>query len=87
MTSNASLKSIDKYLSALERAGYVKCVNRRKNANGKYQVMGKYRVYMLLNNTGRLYPIVRKDGCWDQNEQQLYPFNETIKENNNEKVA
>jgi hypothetical protein len=87
MTSNASLKSIDKYLSALEKSGYVKCINRRKNSNGKYQVMGKYRVYMLLNNTGRLYPIVRKDGCWDQNKQQLYPFNGMKKENHHDQVA
>lgn len=91
MTSNAPLNSISKYMQALEKAGYVMCMNRQKKKDGKHKVVGKYRVYILINNTGRLYPIVKKEGCWDQNEERFYHFCEPgyrqIKENSHDQVA
>lgn len=87
LTSDASLNSVSKYMQALEKAGYVKCTNRRKQPDGRRKVVGKYRVYMLLRNTGRLYPIVRGEGCWDQNQQNLYSYHSKGKEDSDEQVA
>lgn len=35
---------------------------------------GEVAKYQLLRDTGRFAPIVRQNGCWDQNQQRLYPF-------------
>lgn len=50
------------YIRPLQRAGYLKLIRTGPN---------KYR---LIRDSGRLAPIVRKTGCWDQNLMQLFTF-------------
>ena len=84
--ANASL-----YVRKLVNAGYVRRKHTVNTALLNSKIVGKSNTYQILRNTGRLCPIVRKDGCWDQNQQQLYQFNDNaqcrIKENNHEQVA
>ncbi|OUR62026.1 hypothetical protein A9Q74_06135 [Colwellia sp. 39_35_sub15_T18] len=80
--ANASL-----YLRKLVNSSYVRVKYAVNTALPNCEVKGRASTYQLLRDTGRLCPIVRKDGCWDQNEQQLYPFNGTNKENHHDQVA
>lgn len=61
------------YIRQLVRAGYVELVFDGKKAKGRANGTAENR-YLLVRDTGRLAPIGRKDGCWDQNEQKLYPY-------------
>ncbi|WP_229333298.1 hypothetical protein [Grimontia hollisae] len=65
------------YIAGLRKAGYIDLVFNGKKTAGKMQGTAEHR-YLLVRDTGRLAPIVRKDGCWDQNEQKLYPFQEVV---------
>jgi len=80
--ANASL-----YLRKLVNSDYVRVKHAVNTALPNSEIKGQVSSYQLLRDTGRLCPIVRKDGCWDQNEQQLYPFNGTNKENHHDQVA
>lgn len=62
------------YLSALNKAGYVRFLVKVKAG---VQNKGKLSRYSLLRNTGKLAPLVRKTGVWDQNQQVFYPFEST----------
>ncbi|MFM5797830.1 hypothetical protein ACET6E_03515 [Aeromonas caviae] len=68
MTSNSTSNHAGVYAKALAKAGYVKVQARAMPHRGE---VAKYQ---LLRDTGRFAPIVRKNGCWDQNQQWLYPF-------------
>lgn len=68
MTSNSTSNHAGTYAKALTKAGYVKVQTRAMPHRGE---VAKYH---LLRDTGRFAPIVRKNGCWDQNQQRLYPF-------------
>lgn len=68
MTSNSTSNHAGVYAKALAKAGYVKVQARAMPHRGE---VAKYQ---LLRDTGRFAPIVRKNGCWDQNQQRLYPF-------------
>lgn len=80
--ANASL-----YLRKLVNSNYVRVKCAVNTALPNCEIKGQVSTYQLLRDTGRLCPIVRKDGCWDQNEQQFYPFNGQNKENNHDQVA
>ncbi|WP_457936462.1 hypothetical protein [Aeromonas veronii] len=68
MASGATLRSVDGYIHALVKTGYLKQLN--SSCSDKRMPSR----YMLVRNTGRHAPIVRRNGCWDQNQQRLYPF-------------
>lgn len=68
MTSNSTSNHAGVYAKALAKAGYVKVQAKAMPHRGK---VAKYQ---LLRDTGRFAPIVRQNGCWDQNQQRLYPF-------------
>jgi len=80
--ANASL-----YLRKLVKSSYVRVRHAVNTALPNSEIKGQTSTYQLLRDTGRLCPIVRKDGCWDQNEQQLYPFNGMNKENHHDQMA
>ncbi len=68
MTSNSTSNHAGVYAKALAKAGYVKVQAKAMPHRGE---VAKYQ---LLRDTGRFAPIVRQNGCWDQNQQRLYPF-------------
>ena len=68
MTSNTTSNHAGVYAKALAKAGYVKVQAKAMPHRGE---VAKYQ---LLRDTGRFAPIVRQNGCWDQNQQRLYPF-------------
>lgn len=84
--ANASL-----YLRKLVNSGYVRVKHSVNTALANSEIKGQVSTFQLLRDTGRLCPIVRKGGCWDQNEQKLYLFNvgsnAMHKENNHDQVA
>ena len=52
---------------------------RPLHLSGYLQKSGKNK-YRFIRDTGRLAPIVRKLGCWDQNLMTLFLFNDALKE-------
>ncbi|MDH0308101.1 hypothetical protein [Aeromonas caviae] len=68
MTSNSTSNHAGVYAKALAKAGYVKVQAKAMPHRGE---VAKYQ---LLRDTGRFAPIVRQNGCWDQNQQRFYPF-------------
>jgi hypothetical protein len=63
--------NLQKYLTALRRAGYLKLERAKRNG----QVCG-HAVWRLLRPSGPRCPIVRSDGTgvYDPNQERLYPF-------------
>lgn len=80
-----------KYLRKLVNSGYARVKHSVNTGLPNSEIKGQVSSYQLLRDTGRLCPIVRKEGCFDQNEQQLYRFNDQgqhqVKDKNHEKVA
>lgn len=74
MTADATNSHASLYLNALHKAGYVRFLVKAKAG---VQNNGTLSRYSLLRNTGKLAPLVRKTGVWDQNEQAFYPFEST----------
>lgn len=72
LTCDSQLSKSYTYVERLVRAGYVKVLHRR----GNHLPFNERELshYQLVRDTGRLAPIIRPNGCWDQNEQRLYPF-------------
>lgn len=70
ITTGASIKSAARYIRSLMRAGYISQIDRGSNR------LLVERSYLLIRDTGRLPPMIRAnpEGCWDQNQQRLYPF-------------
>ncbi|SHO56074.1 hypothetical protein [Vibrio quintilis] len=62
------------YLTYLVKGGYVIEKSRAPNKKRLSPSSGKEIEWFLIKDTGRLAPIVRHDGLWDQNEQKFYPF-------------
>ncbi|WP_128342251.1 hypothetical protein [Aeromonas caviae] len=68
MTADTTARTVEGYIHALVKAGYLKMLSPAipsKNIPTKY---------LLLRDTGRFAPMRRKNGCWDQNQQRLYPY-------------
>lgn len=61
--SEESTTNIQAYISYLRRAGYITKINSKGTP-----------VFRLKCNTGRLYPIVRRNAIYDQNTRELVPF-------------
>ncbi|MFM4963761.1 hypothetical protein ACEUBT_08420 [Aeromonas bivalvium] len=83
MTSGVDDSSASTYVSFLIQAGYVRLVSQIEG----FKVKGDSNRYLLRRDTGRYAPMVRakQGGCWDQNEQQFYPFG--VEEERDEDVA
>jgi len=73
ITSDVLLQSAYTYVNQLARAGYIKIVHRMQRKHVRPHEREPSR-YQLVRDTGRFAPIIRPNGCWDQNEQRLYPF-------------
>lgn len=73
-TTRVGKANLLKYLKSLQRAGYVRIERARQSGKSR-----GHAVYRLTRDTGVLHPIPRKDesGVWDQNQQTLYPYEET----------
>lgn len=74
VTAGVCKKTADEFIRKLVAAGYVDVVKRVDTRKPNDEVKGQSSSYRLIRDTGRLSPIVRKTGCWDQNELILYPF-------------
>lgn len=62
------------FTDRLVRTGYVKVlfkVDKFLPVRARGGLTGRYQ---LARDTGRHTPICRDNGCWDQNQQRLYPF-------------
>jgi len=79
MTTNATPRTVEGYIHQLVKAGYLKVLAAAAPHKG---IASKY---LLTRDTGRHAPIVRKTGCFDQNQQRFYPF--LVKEGADENVA
>lgn len=74
ITANTNRNTAWHYTNQLVLAGYVRLVVRvhsRQSVQDKY---GLTNIYQLVRDTGRFSPMRRDNGCWDQNQQRLYPF-------------
>jgi predicted ArsR family transcriptional regulator len=75
LTGGICRKSADEFIRKLLDAGYLSAVHRVDTSKSNREIQGQISSYRLIRDTGRLAPMVRKQGCWDQNQQRLYPFN------------
>lgn len=72
MTSDVMSCNACAYVNRLVSSGYVKITGYLPRSDGQ-SGHDKPR-YLLIRDTGRFAPMVRRDGVWDQNEQKLYPL-------------
>lgn len=72
ITSGVDESGASTFTTLLIRAGYVRPVQKIEH----FKMKGDRNRYQLIRDTGRFAPMVRanQEGCWDQNEQQFYPF-------------
>ncbi|WP_102798758.1 hypothetical protein [Bowmanella denitrificans] len=70
-SAEATRASVEKYLSDLICYGYVVISQPQRRRASMAVRTGSKVVYMLLENTGYKYPIIRPNGLWDQNRKQL----------------
>ncbi|AXV19532.1 MULTISPECIES: hypothetical protein [Aeromonas] len=74
LTAETGQKQAWFYTDRLVKAGYVKVlfkVDSLLPVPARHGLTGRYQ---LVRDTGRYAPLCRDHGCWDQNQQQLYPF-------------
>lgn len=72
MTCGVNSRNAHGFIEKLISAGYVKVLYRKDKELPVSE--RKPSRYQLVRDTGRHAPICRENGCWDQNEQRLYPF-------------
>jgi hypothetical protein len=70
-TAEIGEDNIRKYLKGLSRAGVVRLVKKRQPG-----IPGSRDLWMLVRDTGPKPPLVRKDGVYDQNTRNVYPYPE-----------
>ncbi len=68
-TTAATETGARRYLRILLDAGYIRQINKL----GRRE-KGSCLMYRLVRDSGRLHPIEKPDGLWDQNTQTFYPF-------------
>lgn len=61
--------NLQKYLLALQRAGYLRVERPKQNGKSLGHV-----VWRLVDNTGPHCPIVRQDGVYDSNQDQVRTY-------------
>jgi len=83
VTTDSSKSGALVYIYQLEKSGYLQrlCESERGGIL-PYQVR-QLATYRLIRDTGRKAPIVRRDGCFDQNNGVFYPFNKGVKNEQN----
>lgn len=74
-TSETTKASVEKFLSDLVKAGYVKIVNPQKRKASMAERRQHQVQYLLIKNTGYKYPVVRKAEVLDQNLGSTMPLN------------
>ncbi|WP_337840482.1 hypothetical protein [Rheinheimera sp.] len=73
-TAETSRANVMKFLSDLTKAGYVKIITPQRRKASMQQRRGHKVQYLLVKNTGRLYPIVRPGEVYDQNLKTTTPI-------------
>lgn len=76
--ANTSRSNVTRYLSDLVNYQYV--IKVRGQWGPAPQKHARECMYLLVENTGRLYPVVRKTGLWDQNLKRLINKPQTTEE-------
>lgn len=71
--------NLQKYLHALQQAGYLRI--ERPKQNGK--PLG-HAIWRLIDDTGHQCPIVRQDGVYDPNQQQVRPYSVSAQDQSRE---
>ncbi len=72
-----SRSNVTRYISDLVRYRYIA---RTRNQWGvKKQRYARECKYLLVENTGHKYPVIKKTGLWDQNLKQFVPLPNTEK--------
>ncbi|XLU05043.1 hypothetical protein Aeroheme_02173 [Aeromonas sp. DSM 116730] len=74
LTANVSQRQAWHFTNCLVKAGYVNVlykVDKFLPVRARTGLTGRFQ---LVRDTGRHSPICRANGCWDQNQKQLYPF-------------
>jgi predicted transcriptional regulator len=66
--SEQTRSNVTRFISALTQYGYV-IKTRKQRVDRTNKRPSTPNRYLLLNNTGRLYPIVRANTLWDQNRK------------------
>lgn len=75
--SQCSPKSVSGYLRVLHKAGYLRC-KKVDTRLPNHVIECHESIWTLIRETGPKAPLYRRGtGCWDQNEQKLYPFKST----------
>ena len=70
--SEQTRSNVNRYISSLVQYGYV-VKTRKQRVDSSHKRPSTPNRYLLVNSTGRLYPIVRAQGLWDQNRKVLIP--------------
>lgn len=70
MGAEIAYDNLKKYLTALEKAGYVKRLRPKRNGEAAGHV-----VWVLIRNTGPKHPIARRNGkgVYDPNTDEVFP--------------
>jgi len=69
--------NLQKYLLALQRAGYLRVERPKQNGKSLGHV-----VWRLVDNTGPQCPIVRQEGVYDPNRDQVRSYREPARDGN-----
>ena len=74
ITANTNRNTAWHYTNQVVLTGYVRLVVRVNSRQSVQDKFGLTNIYQLIRDTGRFSPMKRENGCWDQNQQRLYPF-------------
>lgn len=75
--ANTSRQNVTRFISDLVKYRYVvKTRSQWSNAKGRGNGVCKY---LLIENTGHKYPVIKKSGLWDQNLKRLVLASDTEK--------
>jgi hypothetical protein len=87
MTASVSEGTANTYVCKLIRTGYIQMAKPVDQQLAPKEKKGARAVYRLMRDTGRLAPMVRNNGCWDQNEQRLYQYTDLQQESCHEQYV
>lgn len=69
-TTKVSKSNVNRYISELCKYGYVARTRKQRSGGSSQKHFGKCK-YLLVKDTGRKYPVIRKTGLWDQNKKLI----------------
>ncbi|MGQ8367105.1 hypothetical protein [Glaciecola sp. 1036] len=73
-SAECSRASVEKFISDLQKYNYVVSVRQVKVTDPMRKRTGNGHTYLLINNTGRKYPVMSEKGMRDQNLDRLMPL-------------